>query len=52
MVFTLGGIAFRAGKLEEATKLIENILILDPMNSRAHSLMAQIQKRGDTRRQA
>ncbi|MFZ9519843.1 MAG: tetratricopeptide repeat protein [Silvanigrellaceae bacterium] len=52
MVFTLGGIAFRSGKLEEATKLMENILILDPMNSRAHSLMAQIQKRGDTRRQA
>lgn len=52
MVFTLGGIAFRAGKLEEATKLMENILLLDPMNSRAHSLMAQIQKRSESRRQA
>lgn len=52
MVFTLGGLAFRNGKLEEATKLMENILLLDPMNSRAHSLMGQIQKRSDSRRQA
>ncbi|NBO37828.1 hypothetical protein EBU99_04515 [bacterium] len=52
MIFTLGGLAFRAGKFEEATKLMENILLLDPMNSRAHSLMAQIQKRNETRRQA
>jgi tetratricopeptide (TPR) repeat protein len=52
MVFTLGGLAFRSGKLEEAGKLMENILLLDPMNSRAHSLMAQIQKRTDARRQA
>lgn len=52
MVFTLGGLAFRSGKLEEATKLMENILLLDPMNSRAHSLLGQIQKRMDARRQA
>ncbi|NBX17660.1 MAG: hypothetical protein EBR09_09865 [Proteobacteria bacterium] len=52
MVFTLGGLAFRSGKLEEAAKLMENILLLDPMNSRAHSLMGQIQKRNDVRRQA
>jgi len=52
MVFTLGGLAFRSGKLEEAAKLMENILLLDPMNSRAHSLMAQIQKRSEPRRHA
>jgi Flp pilus assembly protein TadD len=52
MIFTLGGLAFRAGKFEEATKLMENILLLDPMNSRAHGLIAQIQRRNETRRQA
>jgi tetratricopeptide (TPR) repeat protein len=52
MVFTLGGLAFRSGKLDEATKLMENILMLDPMNSRAHSLMAQIHRRTETRKQA
>jgi tetratricopeptide (TPR) repeat protein len=52
MIFTLGGLAFRAGKFEEAGKLMENILIHDPMNSRAHGLMAQIQKRNEVRRQA
>lgn len=52
MIFTLGGLAFRMGKLEEAGKLMENILLLDPMNGRAHSLMAQIQKKNENRRQA
>ena len=52
MIFTLGGLAFRGGKYEEAAKLMENILLLDPMNGRAHGLMVQIQKRNESRRQA
>jgi tetratricopeptide (TPR) repeat protein len=52
MIFTLGGLAFRSGKFDEATKLMENILLLDPMNSRAHGLIAQIQRRNESRRQA
>lgn len=52
MIFTLGGLAFRMGKLEEASKLMENILLLDPMNGRAHSLMAQIQKKNEYKKPA
>lgn len=44
MTFTLGGIAFKLGKVEEAVRQMENILVLDPMNSRAHSLLGQINR--------
>lgn len=44
MIYTLGTIAYKTGKTDIALQLMENILALDPMNSRAHSLIAQIQK--------
>jgi tetratricopeptide (TPR) repeat protein len=44
MIYTLGSIAFKTGKPDIALQLMENILSLDPMNSRAHSLMTQIQR--------
>jgi tetratricopeptide (TPR) repeat protein len=44
MIYTLGSIAFKTGKPDIALQLMENILSLDPMNSRAHSLMSQIQR--------
>jgi tetratricopeptide (TPR) repeat protein len=52
MTFALGGIAFQTGNLDMATQLMETILMLDPMNSRAHGLLAQIQRKLDTRKQA
>lgn len=44
MIYTLGSIAFKTGKPDIALQLMENILSLDPMNSRAHSLITQIQR--------
>lgn len=44
MTFTLGGIAFKTGNVNEAVRLMEDILVLDPMNSRAHSLLSQINR--------
>ncbi|MBX9839556.1 MAG: tetratricopeptide repeat protein, partial [Silvanigrellaceae bacterium] len=44
MIYTLGTIAFKTGKVDIALQLMENILSLDPMNSRAHSLINQIQR--------
>jgi tetratricopeptide (TPR) repeat protein len=44
MIYTLGTVAFKTGQKDAALQLMENILALDPMNSRAHSLIAQIQK--------
>ncbi|BBH52737.1 tetratricopeptide repeat protein [Fluviispira sanaruensis] len=44
MIYTLGTITYKTGKQDIALQLMENILALDPMNSRAHSLIAQIQK--------
>ena len=52
MTFTLGGIAFKTGRVEMATRLMENILVFDPMNSRAHALLAQINRRAEQKRQA
>jgi tetratricopeptide (TPR) repeat protein len=52
MTFSLGGVAFQMGKFDMATQLMETILMLDPMNTRAHGLLAQIQRKHDTRKQA
>jgi tetratricopeptide (TPR) repeat protein len=52
MTFALGGIAFQSGNLEMAQQLMETILSLDPMNSRAHGLLAQIQRKSEQRKQA
>ena len=52
MTFTLGGIAFKTGRLEMAARLMENILVFDPMNSRAHALLAQMNRRAEQKRQA
>jgi tetratricopeptide (TPR) repeat protein len=52
MTFALGGIAFQTGNMDMATQLMETILMLDPMNTRAHGLLAQIQRKLDTRKQA
>ena len=52
MIYTLGTIAFKTGKVDIALQLMENILSLDPMNSRAHSLMNQIQRQDLQKRPA
>lgn len=52
MIYTLGTIEFKTGKNDIALQLMENILTLDPMNSRAHSLMQQIQKQDVQKKQA
>lgn len=52
MTFALGGVAFQQGKLDMATQLMETILMLDPMNTRAHGLLAQIQRKIDSKKQA
>ncbi len=52
MTFALGGVAFQTGKMNMATQLMETILMLDPMNTRAHGLLAQIQRKQDSRKQA
>jgi tetratricopeptide (TPR) repeat protein len=52
MTFTLGGVAFQLGKIDMATRLMETILMLDPMNSRAHGLLQQIQRKSEQRKQA
>lgn len=44
MAFTLGGIQFKLGKLVEAVKQMEAILVLDPTNERAQGLLTQIQR--------
>lgn len=45
MIFTLGGLAFHQERNDEATKLMKDILRLDPMNSRAHGLLGQIARK-------
>ena len=50
MIYTLGGIYFTIGEHQFALDLMENIIALDPMNSRAHSLISEI-KRGFPQRQ-
>lgn len=52
MVFTLGGMAYKTGRVELARSLMENILLLDPMNSRAHGLLAQIHRRHENKKRA
>lgn len=52
MIYTLGTIEFKTGKTDIALQLMENILALDPMNSRAHSLIQQIQKQDIQKKQA
>ncbi len=52
MIYTLGTIEFKTGKTDIALQLMENILALDPMNSRAHSLLQQIQKQDVQKKQA
>ena len=45
MIYTLGGIYFATGAYDLALDLMENIIALDPMNSRAHALMSEIGRR-------
>ncbi len=52
MVYTLGGVYFTTGALRQAQELMENILALDPMNSRAHSLINEISRRDNQRKPA
>jgi tetratricopeptide (TPR) repeat protein len=52
MTFALGGVAFQTGKLSVASQLMETILALDPMNSRAHGLLAQIQRKSEQKKLA
>jgi tetratricopeptide (TPR) repeat protein len=44
MLFTLAGLHFKKEETDEAVKLAEEILKLDPMNGRAHALLQQISK--------
>jgi tetratricopeptide (TPR) repeat protein len=44
IIYTLGTVLYKTGKTDLALQLMENILTLDPMNSRAHSLISQIQR--------
>lgn len=52
MIYTLGSIAFKTNKINIALQLMENIISLDPMNSRAHSLINQIQRSENQRKPA
>ncbi|WGL59419.1 tetratricopeptide repeat protein [Pigmentibacter sp. JX0631] len=52
MIYTLGTIELKTGKNDIALQLMENILTLDPMNSRAHSLIQQIQKQDTMKKPA
>lgn len=52
MAFSLGGIAFKLGDHERAAALMQEILALEPMNSRAHALLGQIGRQEERRRQA
>lgn len=52
MIYTLGGIYFTVGAYKLAHDLMENILALDPMNSRAHALISEIGRRAPQRQPA
>jgi tetratricopeptide (TPR) repeat protein len=50
MLFTLGGMAYKGGDSARALALMNDILRLDPMNARAHSLVQQIQRENNPNR--
>lgn len=52
MKFSLGGLAFKNGKMDVTRQLMEDILLLDPMNSRAHGLLAQVNKENEKSKRA
>lgn len=52
MIYTLGGIYFAIGSYPSALDLMENIISLDPMNSRAHALISEINRRSPQRQPA
>jgi tetratricopeptide (TPR) repeat protein len=52
MIYTLGGIYFTMGDSQRAVDLMENIIALDPMNSRAHGLISEIRRRSPLRKPA
>ncbi|MES2615597.1 MAG: tetratricopeptide repeat protein [Bdellovibrionota bacterium] len=52
MIYTLGGIYFSIGSYQAALDLMENIIALDPMNSRAHALISEIGRRSLQRQPA
>lgn len=52
MKFSLGGLAFKNGKMNVTRQLMEDILVLDPMNSRAHGLLSQVNKENEKSKRA
>lgn len=52
MIYTLGGISYQIGKTDFAKKLMEEILLIDPMNSRAHGLLGQMNRKKELQKQA
>lgn len=52
MIYTLGGLKYKTGNIDESLRLMKDILRIDPMNNLAHSLVAQIEREsrlGDSR---
>lgn len=52
MKFSFGGLVFKNGKSEFARQLMEDILVLDPMNGRAHGLLAQMNREAEKSKRA
>jgi tetratricopeptide (TPR) repeat protein len=52
MIYTLGGIYYSIHEFKLSLELMENILLLDPMNSRAHSLISEIGRQNPHRQPA
>ena len=41
MIYTLGGIYFKMQRFEETVNLMEKIVEIDPMDTKAHTLLKQ-----------
>jgi tetratricopeptide (TPR) repeat protein len=44
MLYTLGGLKYKVGSVDEALQLMRDVLRIDPMNNLAHSLVSQIER--------
>lgn len=49
MIYTLGGLKYKIGNVDESLRLMRDILRIDPMNNLAHSLVAQIERESRVR---